>query len=156
MGRPSMYSEAIVAEICARVADGQSLRTIEKVPGLPSVRTIFDWLADESKRDFAQRYARAKSELADRMAEDIIEIADEGRNDTYIDDNGNKRTDYDVIARSKLRVDARKWLASKLAPTKYGEKVETTVKGDAENPLTVLHAQISGTSFRPRDDDDRT
>lgn len=86
------------------------------------------------------------------MAEEILEIADNGENDTYIDEHGNKRTDHDVVARSRLRVDARKWLASKMAPKRYGDKVETTVKGDNDNPLTVLYSQIAGTALRPRED----
>lgn len=63
------------------------------------------------------------------MAEDTVNIADDGRSDTYIDADGVKRTDQDVIARSRLRVDARKWYASKLAPKKYGDKITQEISG---------------------------
>lgn len=62
----------------------------------------------------------------DRMAEEILQIADDGRNDTYEDADGHERTDSDVIQRSRLRVDTRKWLMSKLAPKKYGDKTLLT------------------------------
>ena len=151
-GRPEIYTPELAAAVCAMIADGKSLRTIAAEPGMPGLTTIFKWLGDKGKPEFAEQYARARSSQADMMAEDILKIADDGSNDTYFDENGNRRTDYDVVARSRLRVDARKWLASKFAPKKYGEKVETTVVGDAENPLQVLHAQISGTGFKPRED----
>lgn len=74
-----------------------------------------------------EQYARAREAQADKLADDILAIADDGQRDTYIDSDGNERTDQDVIARSRLRVDARKWLASKMAPKKYGDKTESEV-----------------------------
>jgi hypothetical protein len=61
------------------------------------------------------------------MAEEIVEISDEGKRDTYIDAYGNERTDYDVIARSKLRVDTRKWLLAKMLPKVYGDRIAQDV-----------------------------
>lgn len=69
---------------------------------------------------------RAREAQADLLAEQILQIADDGTNDTQTDDEGRVRVDQDVIARSRLRVDARKWLASKMAPKKYGDKIEHT------------------------------
>lgn len=89
---------------------------------MPAKSTVFKWLA--GNKGFADQYARAREVQAETMAEDILSIADDGSNDTYKDDEGHPRTDQDVIARSRLRVDARKWLASKLLPKKYGDKVE--------------------------------
>mgnify|MGYP000420369159 CR=1 FL=1 len=73
-------------------------------------------------RDVAAREAQA-----DHYAEEILQIADDGTGDSWTDDDGNVRTNTDVVARSKLRVDARKWKASKLAPKKYGDRVEQAV-----------------------------
>lgn len=94
---------------------------------MPGLSTVFRWLAENEL--FRDNYARAREVQADVLADEILEIADEGRNDTYVDDEGRERTDYDVVARSKLRVDARKWIASKLLPKKYGERqqVDATV-----------------------------
>lgn len=80
------------------------------------------WL-DGSRPEFSEQYARAREAQADKLAEEALQIADDGRSDTYVDAEGNERTDTEVIQRSKLRVDTRKWLASKMAPKKYGDKV---------------------------------
>lgn len=81
-------------------------------------RTVWDWLA--SDREFSQQYARAKIFCADCLADEIIEIADDSSRDTYIDRKGQRVINHKAIARAKLRIDARKWLAAKLAPKKYG------------------------------------
>lgn len=67
-------------------------------------------------------YARAREDQADTLADEIVEIADDGTNDTYLNSDGIALTNQDVIARSKLRVDARKWIAAKLKPRKYGDR----------------------------------
>lgn len=69
-------------------------------------------------------YTSAREARTVKMAEDIIKIADDGQNDTYVDAEGNVHTNQDVIARSRLRVDSRKWLASKMLPKVYGEKLD--------------------------------
>ena len=80
------------------------------------------WL-DGSKPAFSEQYARAREAQADKLAEESLQIADDGRSDTYLDAEGNEKTDNEAIQRSRLRVDTRKWLASKMAPKKYGDKV---------------------------------
>lgn len=80
------------------------------------------WL-DGSRPEFSEQYARAREAQADKLAEEALQIADDGRSDTCVDGDGNVKTDTEVIQRSKLRVDTRKWLASKMAPKKYGDKV---------------------------------
>jgi len=92
------------------------------------------WL--DAHESFRENYARARQDQADFLAEEIVQIADDGSNDTYLTEDGPK-TNQDVIARSRLRVDARKWYASKLAPKKYGEKVEATHTGAIDHSLTV-------------------
>jgi len=109
---------------------------------MPSQSTVFKWLS--LHKEFAEQYVRAREVQADHMAEEILEIADDGRNDTYVDDEGNKKTDHDVIARSRLRVDARKWLASKMAPKKYGEKV--AVGGADDLPPIQSSLNVGGLS----------
>ncbi|MFI8608518.1 hypothetical protein ACIGFL_09355 [Pseudomonas sp. NPDC077649] len=122
-GRPSSYTEAIGIALCAAIAEGMSLRSACALPGMPDVSTVIRWLADEERAEFCAQYARAREDRADLLAEEILQIADDGRNDTQVDEDGNVFIDHDVIARSRLRVDARKWLASKMAPKKYGDKI---------------------------------
>ncbi len=111
--------------ICERVANCDFLQSIADDCGV-SRGSLTKWLNSDAN---AVMYARAREAQADKMAEDILKIADDGQNDTYVDSDGKVCTDQEVIARSRLRVDARKWLASKMAPKKYGEKLETTHAG---------------------------
>ena len=134
MGRPHGYSEEVASAILERIAEGESLNKICKDDAMPSKSTVFKWLGEIS--GFSDRYARAREAQADVLFDEILEIADDGLNDTYTDDEGNVRTNQDVIARSRLRVDARKWMAGKLRPKKYGEKLE--LSGDPENPLQMV------------------
>ena len=83
------------------------------------------------------------------MAEEILAIADDGINDTYVDDDGRPRVDNDVIQRSRLRVDTRKWLMSKMAPKRFGDKVDVNHGAQPDNPLTVLLQQVQGTPMKP-------
>lgn len=96
-----------------------------------------------SRPEHIDQYARARESQADKMAEDILQIADDGLNDTYTDDSGNDRTNQDVIARSRLRVDARKWLASKMAPKKYGEKLDLNHSGSIDLTDEQLDAKLT-------------
>jgi hypothetical protein len=126
-GRPSDYTPEVGSAICDRIARGESVRHIAEDPDMPGQRTIYQWL--QKNDEFAQQYARAREAQAEHMQDEILSIADDGRNDTYEDEDGGKRVDQDVIARSRLRVDTRKWLMSKLAPKKYGEKVTNELSG---------------------------
>lgn len=120
-GRPSLFTQELADTICERIADGESLRKICREDSFPNKATVFKWLAAD--KSFSDQYARARECQADSMADDILDISDDGSNDSYTDDEGRTRTDHDVIARSRLRVDARKWLASKMAPKKYGDRI---------------------------------
>ncbi|WP_338688933.1 terminase small subunit protein [Bradyrhizobium sp. 26S5] len=133
MARPSDYSLQLAALICDRMAEGESLRTICKDEDMPARSTVFLWLA--AHKEFSDLYARAVEARAHLLAEEILEISDDGRNDTYRDDDGNVMTDHDVIARSRLRVDSRKWLAARLAPRKYGDKITQEVTGADGGPI---------------------
>lgn len=93
----------------------------------PRYSTLMDWL--DKEESYAEKYARAKEAQADFMVEEILEISDDGRND-FIEslDKDEQPMGYKLngehVQRSKLRVDARKWVAAKLKPKKYGDKLE--------------------------------
>jgi hypothetical protein len=106
--------------ICERIANCETFREITKDVGV-GLGVFSGWLIKHS-----EQYARAMELRADKMADDILQIADDGLNDSYTDENGVVRVNQDVIARSRLRVDARKWLASKMAPKRYGDKLDIT------------------------------
>lgn len=108
---------------------------------MPDRSTVFRWLNTPSLERFCDQYARAREAQADRFAEEILQIADDGKNDTYVDENGVKRVDQDNVNRSKLRVDARKWLASKLAPKKYGDKQQVEMSGSLDVASAIAAAR---------------
>lgn len=114
-GRPSSYTPEKAAAICARLAAGEPLVRICRDESLPDVVTVYRWIA--AYEDFRNMYARAREDQADTLADEIAEIADS-------EDDPNK---------ARVRIDARKWVAAKLKPRKYGEKL--ALAGDSEQPI---------------------
>lgn len=127
MARPSDYTPEIAATICEHLSDGKSLRQIERMDGMPHRNTVLRWL--DKHEEFQGQYARAREAGLDAMGEEIQEIADNGTGDVWIDEDGVEHVNSDVINRSRLRVDARKWIMSKLAPKKYGDKIDHAHSG---------------------------
>lgn len=126
IGRPTSYTPDLATALCDRLATGESLRTICSDPAMPDKSTVFRWLADAGRTDFRDQYARAREAQAEWLAEEIIEIADETSGDYVQKRSGEdvvEVVDHEHIQRSKLRVDARKWFASKVAPKRYGDRV---------------------------------
>ena len=116
-------------EICTRLADGESLRAICKDEHMPGRITVLYWLADGKHAEFLSQYVRAREAQADGLAEEILDIADETQVDArYNGDDVTLDISSNAVARNRLRVDARKWYAGKLAPKKYGDKL--AVGGD--------------------------
>lgn len=93
----------------------------------------------DSSDEATAKYARAKEDQADFLAEQMIEIADDDSEDElYTKEVEDKKTgeiklltveNKEFTNRSKLRVDTRKWIASKLKPKKYGDKIDITSNG---------------------------
>ena len=128
--KPSLYTEALATEILARLSgsedvEPQSLRSICAAALMPDESTVRFWVK-EDREGFAARYAEARDYAIDHMAQDIIRIAD----DSHLDvvgtnpDTGKPIVDGEAIARSRLRVDTRKWFVAKLAPKKYGDRLQ--------------------------------
>lgn len=140
MARPSDYSQATADAICARLADGESLRAICRDEGMPDKSTVFRWLAAHDT--FRDQYAHARELQAEEMFEDLLDIADDGTRDTYTDSEGRERTDTDVIARSKLRVDTRKWMLARMSPKKYGDRVTTELTGEGGGAVIIQASSL--------------
>jgi hypothetical protein len=126
--RSAKFSNALAARICNRLAEGESLRSICLDEKMPAQSTVFRWLGDDRYAKFREQYARAREAQADAIFDEILDIADDGSNDWMErrreDGSVDEVVNHEHIQRSKLRVDARKWMAGKLAPKKYGEKVQ--------------------------------
>jgi len=130
VGRPTGYTQEFADLICERLALGESMRTVCRAEDMPAPSTVF--LSLRTHKEFSEQYEKAKQEATDAMAEDILDIADDGTND-YIDtDDGKRIYQGDSVQRARLRVDTRKWLMSKMKPKKYGEKIEQEVTHHGE------------------------
>lgn len=136
-GRPSDYTQEIADEICTRLANGESLRAIcnsDRDDFMPAMGTVLRWVGE--KPEFRDQYARAREIQAESHADEIVTIAD-----------GDKFAEPDAVgvARDRLRVDARKWVASKLLPKKYGDKVVNEHSGPDGKPIqTESKLDLSG------------
>ncbi len=123
-GRPSLYTEALAAKICQRLAEGETLRSICRDKAMPNKATVLRWLADKKKAEFRDQYAHARDMQADALFDEALEIADDASGDWTVDKDGKKVLDHENIQRSRLRVDTRKWAAGTMAPKKYGDKLD--------------------------------
>lgn len=149
MNGNSTFDKETADKICEELAtSSKSLRTICLQEGMPQVRTVLNWLtngekedSDQAYKDFLHQYTRAREMQADFLAEEIIDISDDGSNDYMTIVKGDKEYNVEnkeVTNRSRLRVDARKWIAAKLKPKKYGERVDLTTNGKSINgPMMV-------------------
>lgn len=128
-GRPTKYTRAMGDEICDRLANGESLNRICKDPHIADRRNVIRWIlaTDNKLYDvFRHNYAQARECQYQCMADDIIDIADNGSND-YMEredpDNPGYAVNGEALGRSRLRVDTRKWFMSKVLP-KFKDKPE--------------------------------
>lgn len=146
-GRPSIYSGDLADLICERIAAGESLRGICKDDDMPAASTVFRWLAEN--KAFQEQYAHAREEQAETLVDEIVAIADESA--VIVKHEGEDvqlGLDPTAIARNRLRVDARKWVASKLKPKKYGEKVAIGGAGDLPPIQTLDASKLSDATLK--------
>jgi hypothetical protein len=111
-----MFTQELAAHICAEMATGRSLRSICRDDNMPAESTVRLW-AIEDRDGFAAQYARAREAQMEALGEDLLDISDDKTGDPQ---------------RDRLRVDARKWLMSKIAPKKYGDKLDLEHSGKVE------------------------
>ena len=123
-GRPSIYSKKLAGRICDGLASGLSMRKICFDEAFPAQTTIYRWLRENE--EFRQQYTQARTWQADTLFDECLDIADDGSNDWMADKDSEtgERYNGDAVARSRLRVDTRKWMAGKLNAKKYGEKTD--------------------------------
>lgn len=150
VGRPSLFTAELADIICERLADGESLRSICDDDAMPAKSTVFKWLSQDET--FADQYARAREAQADSLADDILPIADDSRNDWLKkwgeeDENAGWVQNAEAMRRAQIRIDARKWLAGKMAPKKYGDA--TMLKhadADGQKLTPILNVTLGSTT----------
>lgn len=89
---------------------------------MPSASTVFRWLSAQPA--FQEQYALAREAQADTLFDEMLDIADDGSNDWMADkeEEDGFRYNGDAVQRSRLRIEARKWMAGKLRPKKYSDR----------------------------------
>lgn len=149
MGAPSTFTAEMADMICERLADGESLRAICDAEDMPDKATVFRWLANNV--EFRDQYARAREAQADSLFDDILDIADDGSNDWMERKNSDGENigwveNGEALRRSALRVDARKWMAGKLQPKKYSDKlsVDGSITHEAGDSIKALMDAVNG------------
>ena len=130
LGRPTKYSDTLVDTICEQIAMGRSLVNICAELDL-SYSQVMVWL--QKYPDFTDKYARAKEAQADWYADEMLSVID------------NAKSDRNEIERAKVKIEALKWIASKLKPKKYGDKLDLTSAGERIEPQPIY----GGLSLRP-------
>lgn len=120
MGRPSKCTPELTLAICKRIAEGESVRSIALDNEMPDASTIHRWVIND-EQDFRKQYEEAKTIGLEVRAEEIENIAETMKD----------------IQRAKLVVDTKKWNMSKVAPKRFGDKLDMTSGGDKVQPLLV-------------------
>lgn len=141
-GRTTEYTAEKADAICALIAEGKSVKSIGQMDDQPSEATIYRWLA--ANEGFCEKYARAREFQADVYAQEIIDIADDSAGDMIIDpETGAERLNSEHVQRSRLRVDARKWAASKLQPKKYGDRQTVDLNTNEARDPAAIKAELA-------------
>lgn len=143
VGRPKTYTGDKAIEVKAiiieRMSNGKSLKSIlDNDKELPSRPIVYEWLNSENKnfdKEFLNNYTRATQDRADYLVDEIISISDNQEGDVYKNDEGLEVTNHNVIQRARLRVDSRKWIAGKMKPKKYGEKIDMNIETTEIKPI---------------------
>lgn len=137
MGRPTIYNEALAEEICNGIASSnQGLQALcDQYPHWPDRGSIFIWM--RKYPDFFNRYTKAKEQQAEVQVDYMLALANEPHK--YIDpETGIQRTDVPLL---RVKMDAIKWQASKLAQKRFGDKTETVVTNPELLQESLEHKQ---------------
>lgn len=155
MGRPTKYTPEMAKQICELRADGKSLRQVCREVEI-HISSIYEWRSKHP--EFSEQYAQASIQGWESIAEDLLDISDNSTNDwmeSNNPDNPGYKYNGDAAARSRLRVDTRKWLLSKMVPKMYGDKVTQDITTDGTIHVKSTVRSVSSKSGE-EDDDDRS
>ena len=124
---PKAEKEKKITSVMKHMREGHSLRQSTIRAGV-ATQTFMDWV--DKDPELSGHYAQARAAMIDAVADETMRIADEELIPT-----GEGKVDSAMVQKQRLRVDTRKWLLSKMAPKKYGDKLE--LSGDDKSPLTI-------------------
>ena len=131
-----------------QITKGKALRNILFEENMPPAVTFFEWLSKDEEK--AKQYAYACDLRAEYLFDEIIDIADDKSDDIIITKDGNKVLNNEFVQRSRVKIDARKWIISKLNPKKFGDKIDHTTNGNDINikpiEFTIIDANTTTSS----------
>jgi hypothetical protein len=138
-GRPTKYSIELGDRICEEIMKSEKgiFALSEQLDWFPAPSSIYLWLTLHP--EFSEYYTRCRQAQQDRMAENIIKIADDSSEDEIVTEKGVRFENREFTSRSKLRVETRMWLMERLAPKKYGKQIEDTETKKYEPPQINVH-----------------
>lgn len=159
-GRPTLITLALIEEICMRIIEPRSLRSISEDEDMPCWRTLLGWLMIGSRPEppelhalFLHQYTQARQLQQEVNLDDCIEIADDSRNDWIMRKIGKDEyvpvVDNEAINRSRMRIDTRLKMAEKMTPKKYGTKIDLNHGGQPGNILTAIVQKASASPLVP-------
>ncbi|HQU25004.1 MAG TPA: hypothetical protein PKX13_12065 [Acidiphilium sp.] len=142
-GRPRSHTTEVEVEICRRLALGETLREICRTDGMPDPSTVREWVL--TRPSFSPQYMKAREMGFMTWSDELIEIADDGRNDWMENNDPNNpgwKANGEHSRRSQIRIDARKWLLAKALPKVFGDRLQTDVQtldrnGNPTDPANV-------------------
>jgi hypothetical protein len=149
VGRPTAYNEELADQLCLALATtSKGLATVcAKNPKFPNSSTVYRWVVQNEA--FRTKYVRAREFQAQALFDELIVLADTPRMGvvTKVNEHGKKSRRYgDMVDRTRLQIDARKWALSKLLPARFGDRLELGT--GEEDPLKKLLAEMEKESAR--------
>lgn len=132
-GRPSTFDQQVADRICELMAEGNDMGTICEMVGMPSRSTVSRWAA--ARPDFAEQCARAREALADFELDRLKRIAEE-----CTEENVNS---------TRVKLNHYQWRLMKIAPRRYGDRVQTEITGPNGGPMQVQALTIDARMLQP-------
>ncbi len=144
-GRPTLYTAKIAGRILDQLSGGRPLAQVCRDPGMPSHATVRQW-EKENREGFAARYKRAREIGYHVMADEILAIADDSRNDRIVRRRSDGTTEIVAnpanVRHSRLRINARRWLLSKALPRHYGKRPDPNAWHEPIDTLAAVMKEI--------------
>ena len=136
MGKSKDNKSVLIQNTLKEITEGKSLRAACLMFDVP-LTTMNGWLGET--KELIEQYTCARDNRSDKIFEEVLTIADDSSSDTISSEDGGGSFNHEFAARSKIRIDARKWMLGKMQPKKYGDKLDVTSDGEKmEQNIIVL------------------
>lgn len=129
--------------LCEFLAEGGSLRDFCVFLDVPYT-SVYVWVDGSAERKTKYHYAMKLR--AETLADKIQAVANDTSKDLMEDGDGRKMFNRAATERAKIQIDALKWTAAKLDPTRYCERLQQVVTGQdggaVETSLTIKFEKV--------------